>query len=169
MRRKKIRLGFCHVCVDVCVLGGIIVSRRLPTFDGFSKAALLYLWRLSPWRQLLASAAALRDKPAEKKQERGEISNRAQLYSSPANPSNHRGEGGKVQMKENLHVAIPRSPKTNRPKNVQRRRQESWRGDEEEETEQNERWKKDLSGTPAKSNYWWSELVTTWFRWLIGR
>lgn len=52
--------------VDVRVLGGIVVSRRLPTFDGFGKAALLYLWRLSPWRQLLTSAAALRDKPVKK-------------------------------------------------------------------------------------------------------
>lgn len=142
-RRKKIRLRLCHVCVDVRVLGGIIVSWQLPTFDGFGKAALLYLWRLSLWRQSLASASALRDKPAEKRKR--EARYQTGHSSTPPLPIPEiRGERGKVQMKENLHVAISRSlqkqtdPKTSRG--------EDKGNEEEEEREQTEGWKKDLLG-----------------------
>lgn len=100
-----------------------------------AKAALLYLWRLSLWRQLLASASAQRDKPAEKRKR--EARYQTGHSSTPPLPIPEiRGERGKVQMKENLHVAISHSlqkqtdPKTSRG--------EDKGNEEEEEREQTE-------------------------------
>lgn len=62
------------------------VCEGLPSFDGSGQAALHYHQCLSPWRQLLASAAALGDKPAGKKERARERRYQTGHSAAPVHP-----------------------------------------------------------------------------------